>query len=147
MQFDLIEPKVSPTMNGFLILANIINIVYNIPQMVQTYKTKSTKDFNIWFIVLRICGNFIWMVYSIEVNSLLMLINYSVTVIASLFIGYYKWHEYLETNMGFTYNDQLLLDDQLLTAYEQGTIYEPSQDYVEEPDNECAILLVIEEDI
>jgi hypothetical protein len=49
--------------------------------------------------------------------------------------------------MGFTYNDQLLLDDQLLTAYEQGTIYEPSQDYVEEPDNECAILLVIEEDI
>ena len=114
MHFDLIEPKVSPTMNGFLILANIINIVYNIPQMVQTYKTKSTKDFNVWFIVLRIIGNSIWMVYSIEVNSLLMLINNSVTVVASLFIGYYKWQEYLETKMGFTYNDQLLLDDQLL---------------------------------
>jgi MtN3 and saliva related transmembrane protein len=111
MHFDLIEPKVSPTMNGFLILANIINIVYNIPQMVQTYKTKSTKDFNVWFIVLRIIGNFIWMAYAIEVNSLLMFINNSVTVIASLFIGYYKWHEYLETKMGCAYNDQLLLDD------------------------------------
>ena len=111
MRFDLIEPKVSPTMNGFLILANIINIVYNIPQMVQTYKTKSTKDFNVWFIVLRIIGNFIWIAYSIEVNSLLMLINNSVTVSASLFIGYYKFHEYLETNKKFTYNDQLLLDE------------------------------------
>jgi MtN3 and saliva related transmembrane protein len=136
MQFDLIEPKVSPTMNGFLILANIINIVYNIPQMVQTYKTKSTKDFNIWFIVLRICGNFIWVVYAIEVNSLLMLINNSVTVIASLFIGYYKWREYIEAHMRFTYNDQLLLDDQLLKDYPE-PIYE--QDEI--------ALLVIEEDI
>ena len=114
MQFDLIEPKVSPTMNGFLILANIINIVYNIPQMVQTYKTKSTKDFNIWFIVLRIFGNSIWMVYSIEINSLAMLINTSVTVFASLFLGYYKLRDYLDRRMGFTYNDQLLLDDKLL---------------------------------
>jgi MtN3 and saliva related transmembrane protein len=113
MHFEIIEPKVSPTMNGFLILANIINLLYNIPQIVQTYKTKSTKDFNIWFIVLRIIGNFIWLVYALEVNSLLMLINYSVTVISSLFIGYYKWREYLETKMKFTYNDQLLLDDKL----------------------------------
>jgi MtN3 and saliva related transmembrane protein len=144
MRFDLIEPKVSPTMNGFLILANIINIVYNIPQMVQTYKTKSTKDFNIWFIVLRIIGNTIWMVYSIEVNSLLMLINNSVTVIASLFIGYYKWREYLETQMGYTYNEQLLLDDQLLkddpeVVYEEQTLYTPR------PIEERAIL-VIEQD-
>jgi MtN3 and saliva related transmembrane protein len=114
MHFDLIEPKASPTMNGFLILANIINIVYNIPQMIQTYKTKSTKDFNIWFIVLRIIGNSIWMVYSIEINSLAMLINNSVTVFASLFLGYYKLRHYLDTRMGFTYNDQLLLDDKLL---------------------------------
>ncbi len=114
MQFELIEPKVSPTMNGFLILANIINLLYNIPQMIQTYKTKSTKDFNIWFIVLRIIGNSIWMVYSIEINSLAMLINNSVTVFASLFLGYYKLRNYLDTRMGFTYNDQLLLDDQLL---------------------------------
>lgn len=147
MKFDLIEPKVSPTMNGFLILANVINIVYNIPQMVQTYKTKSTKDFNIWFIVLRICGNFIWMIYAIEVNSLLMLINNSVTVIASIFIGYYKWREYLETNMGFTYNDQLLLDDQLLRAYEPGIAYEPAELENEESGDECAILVIKQDNV
>lgn len=140
MQFDIIEPKVSPTMNGFLILANIINIVYNIPQMVQTYKTKSTKDFNVWFIVLRIIGNFIWMIYSIEVNSLLMLINNSVTVSASIFIGYYKWREYLETHMRFTYNDQLLLDDKLLKI-------EPREEYENHKnENEKTSILIIEKD-
>jgi len=124
MQFDLIEPKASPTMNGFLILANIINIVYNIPQMIQTYKTKSTKDFNIWFIVLRIIGNSIWMVYSIEINSLAMLINNSVTVFASLFLGYYKLRDYLDTRMGFTYNDQLLLDDKLIENQQENVVIE-----------------------
>jgi len=124
MHFDLIEPKASPTMNGFLILANIINIVYNIPQMIQTYKTKSTKDFNIWFIVLRIIGNSIWMVYSIEINSLAMLINNSVTVFASLFLGYYKLRNYLDTRMGFTYNDQLLLDDKLIENQQEDLVVE-----------------------
>jgi uncharacterized protein with PQ loop repeat len=124
MQFDLIEPKASPTMNGFLILANIINIVYNIPQMIQTYKTKSTKDFNIWFIVLRIIGNSIWIVYSIEIKSLAMLINTSVTVFASLFLGYYKLSDYLDTRMGFTYNDQLLLDDKLIENQQENVVIE-----------------------
>jgi uncharacterized protein with PQ loop repeat len=138
MHFELIEPKVSPTMNGFLILANIINIVYNIPQMVHTYKTKSTKDFNVWFIVLRIIGNFIWMSYSIEVNSLLMLINNSVTVSSSLFIGYYKWREYLETKIGFTYNDQLLLDDHLLLDEQE----QPEQPEQHEQLEKHAILVI-----
>ena len=144
MHFDLIEPKVSPTMNGFLILANIINIVYNIPQMIQTYKTKSTKDFNIWFIVLRIIGNSIWMAYSIQVSSLLMLINNSVTVIASIFIGYYKWREYLETKMAFTYNDQLLLDDHLLFNEQEQPEY---HDQPEQPEQiEKYAVLVIHQD-
>lgn len=141
MHFELTEPKVSPTMNGFLILANIINIVYNIPQMFQTYKTKSTKDFNVWFIVLRIIGNFIWMVYAIEVSSLLMLINNSVTVIASVFIGYYKWREYLEKKMSCVYNDQLILNHQLL-SYENNRICEPNSDNEEDEPS----LLLIEKD-
>ncbi len=115
MHIEIIEPNVSPTMNGFLILANIINIVYNIPQMVQTYKTKSTKDFNIWFIVLRIIGNFIWLIYAIEVNILLMLINNAVSVLASAFIGYYKFLEYIEKNQSLSYNEQLLIDDRLVS--------------------------------
>jgi MtN3 and saliva related transmembrane protein len=93
MQLTIIDPHVSDTMNVFLVLANIINVVYNIPQMMRTYETKSTKDFSTWFIFLRIIGNSIWISYSININSLQMLINNCVTVSASLFISYYKCRE------------------------------------------------------
>jgi MtN3 and saliva related transmembrane protein len=90
MKFSFIDRNVSTTMNVFLVIANIINLFYNIPQMVKTYKRKSTKDFSTTFLVLRILGNLIWIGYAIEVSSLLMLINNIVTVLSSIFIGYYK---------------------------------------------------------
>jgi MtN3 and saliva related transmembrane protein len=90
MQLTLLDQNVSITMNVFLSIANIINLIYNVPQVIKTYKTKSTKDFSSWFIFLRILGNIIWIVYAIEIDSLQMLINNCVTVLASLFIGYYK---------------------------------------------------------
>ena len=90
MEFKVLDKNVSVTMNAFIIIANIINIIYNIPQMMKTYKTKSTRDFSATFLFLRILGNSIWVGYSIEIDSLMMLINNLVTVFASLFIGYYK---------------------------------------------------------
>lgn len=96
MKFEIMDSNVSLTMNIFIIIANIINIIYNIPQMVKTYKTKSTKDFSEIFLLLRIIGNTIWLAYSIEVNSFLMILNNAVTIIASVFIGYYKVIEIIE---------------------------------------------------
>jgi uncharacterized protein with PQ loop repeat len=46
MRFDIIDHNVSTTTNIFLVIANIINLFYNIPQMYKTYKCKSTKDFS-----------------------------------------------------------------------------------------------------
>jgi MtN3 and saliva related transmembrane protein len=96
MNFSLLDENVSLTMNIFIIIANIINLFYNIPQMIKTYRTKSTRDFSALFIILRIIANIIWLAYSIEINSFLMLINNLVTVIASVFIGYYKFFEMYE---------------------------------------------------
>ena len=90
MKFELMDPNVPLSMNIMLIIANVINLVYNIPQMVQTYRTKSTRDFSGWFLSLRIIGNMIWVVYAIYIANLLMLINNIVTVAASIFVGYYK---------------------------------------------------------
>jgi len=105
MKFSFIDRNVSTTMNVFLVVANIINLFYNIPQMVTTYKRKSTKDFSTTFLVLRIVGNLIWIGYAIEVSSLLMLINNIVTVLSSVFISYYKALEiiadYKKKNDGF----------------------------------------------
>lgn len=87
MHLTLLDKNVSDTMNVFLVIANIINFIYNVPQIVKTCKTKSTKDFSGWFLSLRVLGNLIWVAYAIEVESLLMLINNIVTVIASAIIG------------------------------------------------------------
>ncbi len=93
MKLNLIDDNVSTTMNVFLIIANVINLVYNVPQIIKTYKTKSTGDFSSIFLFLRIVGNVIWIPYSIEIDSLLLLINTLVTVLSSIFISYYKVKE------------------------------------------------------
>ena len=85
MEVSIIDPNV------FLVIANALNLIYNLPQMMQTYKTKSTDDINHWFITLRIACNSIWLVYGIYINSFLMMLNNLITVVASIFIGYYKY--------------------------------------------------------
>jgi len=76
--------------NILLITANVINLIYNIPQMLRTYRTKSANDFDIWFLGLRIFYNFVWILYGIEVNSMLVCLNSVVTILATAFITYYK---------------------------------------------------------
>jgi MtN3 and saliva related transmembrane protein len=77
-------------MNVFLVIGNIINFVYNIPQVVKTYKTKSTKDFSPTFLFMRVVGNCIWLAYSIELKAFLFILSNIVSVISSIFVSYYK---------------------------------------------------------
>ena len=90
MDFSIFDDKVSTTMNVFLVIGNIINFVYNIPQVVKTHKTKSTKDFSSTFLFLRVIGNCIWLAYSIELQQFLFMLANIVSVISSIFISYYK---------------------------------------------------------
>ena len=116
MKFELINDDVSMTMNVFVIIANIINLVYNIPQMVKTYQRKSTKDLSSWFIFLRIVGNSIWIGYAIEIDNMMMLINNIITVSSSIFIAYYKvselYKERLEKKMQNNYTYDVLINNQ-----------------------------------
>lgn len=108
MKFKILDDNVSTTMNVFIVIANILNLVYNIPQMVKTYKTKSTGDFSEWFLLLRIVGNTIWIGYAVEIDSMLVLINNLVTVLSSIFIGFYKINEIINKRRLETY--QQLID-------------------------------------
>ena len=76
--------------NILLVIANVVNLIYNIPQMVRTYKTKSANDFDVWFLSLRVLYNFLWILYGIEVDSGLVSLNSIVTILATLFVSYYK---------------------------------------------------------
>ena len=100
MKFEIFDQNVSFIMNIAIVIANILNVVYNVPQMYLTYKRKSTRDISGWFISLRVVSNSIWVWYAIEVDSLLMLVNNVVTVLSSVFVGYYKLLEMYSESKG-----------------------------------------------
>jgi MtN3 and saliva related transmembrane protein len=93
MKITILDPNVSTVMNVFLVIGNVINLIQNIPQVIKTYRTKSTRDFSALFLCLRILGNLIWIAYAININSILLVINNTVTVLATGFLGYYKVRE------------------------------------------------------
>jgi MtN3 and saliva related transmembrane protein len=96
MDFSIFDDSVSYTMNVFLVIGNVINFVYNIPQIVKTYKTKSTRDFSPTFLFMRVIGNCIWLAYSIELRAFLFILSNIVSVFSSIFISYYKVVELYE---------------------------------------------------
>lgn len=111
MDFSIFDDKVSTTMNVFLVIANLINFVYNIPQCIKTYKTKSTKDFSSIFLFLRVIGNIIWLAYSIEIKAFLFILANIVSVLSSIFISYYK---VIEIYVDYKKNkDTLLISDEI----------------------------------
>lgn len=127
MGTTFIDENVSTSMNAFLIIANIINIIYNIPQVMKTYKTKSTKDFSGWFIFMRIFGNTIWFVYSVEINNIQMIINNIITVLSSLFLGYYKCLEYKD--------DYLILNNSFKENSLNDSLIVENEDYINNTSN------------
>jgi len=107
MNITIWDNNVDTTMNIFMIIANLLNLVYNIPQIVLTYKTKSTRDISGWFIILRAVGNSIWIAYGFAVDSFLIILNNAITVFSSLFIGYYKIQELYKNNKLLTFTIQI----------------------------------------
>ena len=97
MHFHIFDENVSTTMNVFLVIGNIINLIYNIPQMVKTYKSKTTGDFSSTFLFMRVVGNSIWLAYSLELNEFLFIVSNVVSVFSSVFISYYKVIELYKT--------------------------------------------------
>jgi uncharacterized protein with PQ loop repeat len=93
MKFNILDPNVGIPMNVFIIIGNIITLFQNIPQVIKTYQVKSTREFSAIFLFMRLTACFIWGAYSIEIDSLLMLINNLITLSSTLFIGYYKVNE------------------------------------------------------
>ncbi len=90
MSFNITDDGMPLRLYIFIIIAIIINIIINGSQIIQTFKTKSTTDFSDSFILCQIIINSIWLAYSIEFNSFVMLLNNLICLFASIFMGYYK---------------------------------------------------------
>ena len=84
-------------------IANVIGIIYNIPQMVHTYRRKKADDISALFLNLRTLCSAIWIVYSIYYELWYVLISFASSLISSLFISYYRF-EYLRTLLLMIFN-------------------------------------------
>lgn len=96
-QFNLIQPDIPVWANVLSVIANIINLVYNFPQMWTTYKRKTTKDISATFLLLRVVSSAIWIAYSFAIGNGQLIIANAVTLLASIFIGFYKVREMTQT--------------------------------------------------
>jgi uncharacterized protein with PQ loop repeat len=72
-------------------IANVIGILYNIPQMIHTYRIKRADDISALFLNLRTLCSIIWIVYSIYYQLWYVLISFASSLISSLFISYYRF--------------------------------------------------------
>lgn len=81
--------------NGILIVCNVINVIYHVPQIIKTYRTKSVKDFDAWYLFLGNLHSFCWVLYGIEDHNGLMMFNSCVSIFSISFVSYYKIHSYI----------------------------------------------------
>lgn len=95
---NFIDTELPLWLNIFIIIGNIINLIYNIPQIYLTFKRKSTRDISGIFMVLRLVGNLLILVYTLYIADVQLSIAYVVTILASAFLCFYKIHDILEDN-------------------------------------------------
>ena len=81
--------------NSILVACNVINVIYHVPQIIKTYRTKSVKDFDSWYLFLGNLHSFCWVLYSIEDRNGLMIFNSCITMFSISFVSYYKIHSYI----------------------------------------------------
>ncbi len=73
------------TILGFL--AGILVVIAYLPQVVKTWKTKSTKDISLGMFSILCVGVFLWLVYGILIKSLpIIFTNVSIFILASIIL-------------------------------------------------------------
>ncbi len=72
-------------------IANVIGILYNIPQMVHTYRRKTADDISALFLNLRTLCSVIWIIYSVYYQLWYVLISFASSLVSSVFISYYRF--------------------------------------------------------
>ena len=81
--------------NNILIVCNVINVIYHVPQIIKTYKTKSVNDFDSRYLFLGNLHCFCWVLYGIEDRNGLMIFNSCVSIFSISFVSYYKIQSYI----------------------------------------------------
>ena len=80
------------------LLGNGLNLMYNIPFVYQVYKNKNTKNISTCFLLLRTFGSISWISYGILEKDIWIQLSYSVTLLSSLIVSFYKIKDKFKKN-------------------------------------------------
>jgi uncharacterized protein with PQ loop repeat len=70
-------------------IANVVNIVYNVPQMYHTYKCKTTTGISPIFLHARFYCSILWTIYCIYYRLWYILVSWLTTGTSTIFMLYY----------------------------------------------------------
>lgn len=105
---DLFSAASFSTSQGILgIIGNFINIVYNVPQIIRTFRCKSTRDISGTFLLLRFIASLVWLAYGLNPVDIYFIVLNGVTAISTLLISYFKIKEIIADCRGkqYTFSD------------------------------------------
>ena len=78
----------NPELIGFL--AGVLVAAALLPQVIKSWKTKSTKDISLGWSITSITGQAMWLVYGVLVSSPSLVIMSAVTLVMALSVLYLK---------------------------------------------------------
>ena len=71
---------------------SVLSSVTFMPQVYQTWKTKSVKDLNISMLFIVFFSTIIWLVYGVGKNLLPVILCNGIICLLSVLLIYFKWH-------------------------------------------------------
>lgn len=86
------NPNVELFMTILVNIANVLSILYNVPQMWRTHKLKKADDISSHFLWMRLSAGIIWSIYCIYYQMWYVIISWTTTIISTTQILYYKYY-------------------------------------------------------
>ncbi|NQU83086.1 MAG: hypothetical protein HQ536_00080 [Parcubacteria group bacterium] len=69
---------------GFI--AGILVAVSLVPQVIKSWKTRSTKDVALSWTVINLSGQILWIAYGVNINSASLVIMSSIALVMNIFM-------------------------------------------------------------
>lgn len=86
------NPNVELFMTILVNIANVLSILYNVPQMWRTHKLKKADDISSHFLWMRLSAGIIWSIYCIYYKMWYVIISWTTTILSTTQILYYKYY-------------------------------------------------------
>ena len=68
------------------LIAGFFNTVAFVPQVVKSWRTKSTKDISLWMFMIISTGTLLWLVYGLYLSLLPVILANSVALVLELLV-------------------------------------------------------------